>query len=307
MSAHRILADLFRAGFETVDPGNAATFVIDRDMVTIPIVTAASETRTLGAPTKAGLQVLLSLKTDGGDCVVTVTGGYNQANSATITFGDAGDWCLLTSVCTAAATYAWRVVGGEGAGVPAAAGDLDGITAGTVAASKAVIVDSNKDISAFRNLTATTLKATGLSIGTLGAEVALTATPTQLNAVAGALAGATALVASGIGGSQSVTKTSATTTTVLAANTKARACLVVVTVDETYAVGTGTLPTVKVGEDDTIEKCMAATVLTNQAAGTTLVYAFTNLATKKVIITTTAAVGNSTGGCTVTVIAIPTT
>ena len=32
---------------------------------------------------------------------------------------------------------------------------LDGVTAGTVAASKAVIVDSNKDIGSFRNVTLT--------------------------------------------------------------------------------------------------------------------------------------------------------
>lgn len=121
-------------------------------------------------------------------------------------------------------------------------------------------------------------------------------------------AGVAAVLSAGLGGSASVTKTSAATTTVVAANaTKDRACLVVVTVDETYAVGTGTLPTVKIGEDDSIEKCMAATVLDTEAAGTVLVFAFTNLATKKIIVTTTAAIGNSTGGCSVAVIAIPTT
>jgi len=36
---------------------------------------------------------------------------------------------------------------------------LDGVTAGTVTASKAVVVDSNKDISAFRNVTVTNLDA----------------------------------------------------------------------------------------------------------------------------------------------------
>ncbi len=37
---------------------------------------------------------------------------------------------------------------------------LDGVTAGTVTASKAVVVDANKDISSFRNLTATNLTGT---------------------------------------------------------------------------------------------------------------------------------------------------
>ncbi|KFO67852.1 hypothetical protein ER57_07945 [Smithella sp. SCADC] len=121
-------------------------------------------------------------------------------------------------------------------------------------------------------------------------------------------AGVAALLTAGLGGSVSVTKTDAATTTVIAANaTKDRACLVLVTVDETYAIGTGTLPTVKIGEDDTIEKCMAGTVLDDEAAGTVLAFAFTNTATKKIIVTTTAAVGDSTGGCSITVLAIPTT
>ena len=120
--------------------------------------------------------------------------------------------------------------------------------------------------------------------------------------------GVAAILAAGLGGSVSVTKTSAATATVVAAHaTKDRAVIVVVTVDETYAIGTGTLPTVKIGEDSTVEKCMAATVLDTEAAGTVLVFAFTNLATKKIIVTTTAAVGNATGGCSVAVIAIPTT
>jgi hypothetical protein len=175
-----------------------------------------------------------------------------------------------------------------------------GATAGTAVANKAVVLNAAGHTSA--------VKTAALHIGASGAEVQVTATPAQLNSMAGNLTGATALIASGLGGSAAILKTTAATTTLLAAHaTKDRACLVVVRVDETYAIGTGTLPTVKIGEDDTVEKCMAATVLDTEAAGTTLVYAFTNTATKKVIITSTAAVGDSTGGCTVTVIAIPTT
>jgi hypothetical protein len=50
---------------------------------------------------------------------------------------------------------------------------IDGITAGTVAASKALVVDANKDIASLRNVTAATLK--------------LTALPTSDPTVAGAL------------------------------------------------------------------------------------------------------------------------
>ena len=52
---------------------------------------------------------------------------------------------------------------------------------------------------------------------------------------------------------------------------------------------------------------MAGTVLDTEAAGTVLAFAFTNTATKKIIATCTAAVGDATGGCSITVLAIPTT
>ena len=121
-------------------------------------------------------------------------------------------------------------------------------------------------------------------------------------------AGVGALLTAGLGGSLSVTKTSAATDTIVAANaTKDRAVIVLVIVDETYAAGTGTLPTVKIGEDDAIEKAMAATVLDTEAAGTVLAFAFTNTATKKIIATTTAAEGDATGGCSIIVLALPTT
>ena len=120
--------------------------------------------------------------------------------------------------------------------------------------------------------------------------------------------GIAALLTAGLGGSVSVTKTSAATTTIVAANaTKDRACLVLVVVDETYAAGIGTAPTVKIGEDNTIEKCMAATVLDTEVAGTVYAFAFTNTSTKKIIVTTTAGIGVGTGGCSITVLAIPTT
>jgi len=122
-------------------------------------------------------------------------------------------------------------------------------------------------------------------------------------------AGVAALLTAGLGGSVSVKKddVAATKTIIAAHGTKERACLVLVTVDETYAIGTGTLPTVQIGEDDTVNKCMADTVLDTEEAGTVLAFAFTNTATKKIIVTTTAATGDATGGCSITVLAIPTT
>lgn len=177
---------------------------------------------------------------------------------------------------------------------------LDAVTPGTAAASKAVVLDANKHLDE--------VNTASLKLGATGATVAVTATAAQLNALASSSAGLAALLASGLGASAAFLKTDAATTTLMAAHgTKDRACLVVVHVDETYDIGTGELPTVKIGEDDAVEKCMAATVLDTEAAGTVLVFAFTNTAMKKIIVTTTAAVGDATGGCTVTVLAIPTT
>ncbi len=192
---------------------------------------------------------------------------------------------------------------GAAVAVTATAAELnycDVTTAGTAQASKAVVLDANAHVNA--------VKTTALSLGATGAATLVTTTAAQLNTLGTTVGGVTALVAAGLGGSHSILKTEADTHQIVAAHaTKARAVLVIVTVDEPYAIGTGTLPTVAVGETDSIDKFMLATVLDTEAAGVVLVFAGTNTATKAIIATSTAAVGNATGGCTVTVLAIPTT
>ena len=90
---------------------------------------------------------------------------------------------------------------------------LDSVTAGTVAASKAVIVDSNKDIGTFRNLTisgeldAATLDISGNADidGTLEADAisingtAITSTAAEINLIDGGTARGTDALASGDG------------------------------------------------------------------------------------------------------------
>jgi hypothetical protein len=192
-----------------------------------------------------------------------------------------------------------------------AAGDM-ALTTGSIllgTANKAAALDAKGDgkILIGNGTTAAMQSLTGdVTITNAGATAIGAGKVT--NAMLASGAGVGALLTAGLGGSIAVTKTSAATTTIVAANaTKDRAVIVLVVVDETYAIGTGTLPTVKIGEDDTIEKAMAATVLDTEAAGAVLAFAFTNTATKKIIATTTAAVGNATGGCSIIVLAIPTT
>ena len=75
-------------------------------------------------------------------------------------------------------------------GVTSTASELnlvDGITAGTVSASKAVIVDSNKDISGFRNLSITgdlTVSGDDITMGTNTAGNLLVADGTNFNSIA---------------------------------------------------------------------------------------------------------------------------
>jgi hypothetical protein len=118
-------------------------------------------------------------------------------------------------------------------------------------------------------------------------------------------AGVSVLANAGLAASATYAKTDSGTKTLMAAHaTKARGVLVVVEVTEVFADGTGTQPTVKIGETSTIEKAVAATVLVDAAVGT-YVYGFTNLATKAILATLTAAVGDATGAVKISIIAMP--
>ena len=95
------------------DPGAAGAVPVTASGY-VDIVTAAAETRTIAAPTFKGQQLLLSMKTDGGDCVVTCATTVNQTGNNTITFNDAGDAVLLVAK-TSGANIRWSVVSNDGA------------------------------------------------------------------------------------------------------------------------------------------------------------------------------------------------
>lgn len=94
------------------DPGAAGAIPVT-DSGHVDIVTAAAETRTLAAPTYVGQLLLISLKTDGGDCVITCATMVNQAGNNTITLGDAGDAILLIGKANGA-NKRWSVVSNDG-------------------------------------------------------------------------------------------------------------------------------------------------------------------------------------------------
>jgi predicted RecA/RadA family phage recombinase len=95
------------------DPGTAGAIPVT-DSGYVDIITAAAETRTLAAPTYVGQMLLVSLKTDGGDCVITCATTVNQTGNNTITLNDAGDAVLLVAK-TSGANKRWSVVSNDGA------------------------------------------------------------------------------------------------------------------------------------------------------------------------------------------------
>lgn len=95
------------------DPGASGAIPVT-NTGSVQIVTAGAETRTLAVPTKVGQQLALSMKTDGGDCVITVAAAINQTGNNTITLNDAGDFILLTAI-QSGSNYRWRVTVNDGA------------------------------------------------------------------------------------------------------------------------------------------------------------------------------------------------
>ena len=144
--------------------------IIDRAANGFVSISLSSTSYTLALSTTAVLsnghyKAINFTGTPGGTCTVTLEQNdkarmymiLNSTNqSLSITQGSGADVTILANKSA--------IILADGAGSGAAVTDftalvsiseLDGITAGTVTASKAVVVDANKDITGFRNITAT--------------------------------------------------------------------------------------------------------------------------------------------------------
>jgi hypothetical protein len=91
------------------DPGNTTKVIPVTSSGYVELVTGGAETRTLAVPTFAGQMLMLTMKTDGGDCVVTVADPHIDGTNNTITFNDAGDTVLLIAG-TSGSGNVWRLV-----------------------------------------------------------------------------------------------------------------------------------------------------------------------------------------------------
>jgi len=119
MSGHNILQQLAREpGLQIVDPGNGGTIAVDRTLGIVSIVTAASETRKIASPARAGIIIALCFKTDGGDVAITGAGSEilnsGVGTQTTATMADAGDLLVLMSI-EKDATLVWSPVANNGA------------------------------------------------------------------------------------------------------------------------------------------------------------------------------------------------
>ncbi|MCG3181850.1 MAG: hypothetical protein BIFFINMI_04285 [Phycisphaerae bacterium] len=94
------------------DPGDGEAIPV-ADSGTCQIVTGDAETRTLAAPADVGQLLALTMKTDGGNCVVTASAAVNAAGNNTLTFADVTDTILLIGAISGA-DKVWRVMGNDG-------------------------------------------------------------------------------------------------------------------------------------------------------------------------------------------------
>lgn len=97
------------------DPGDAGAISVAVSGHVL-LVTGGAETRTMAIPSVTGTEIHLSLKTDGGDCVVTVAGPVNVAGNNTLTFDNESEHILLRAI-DANGTLEWCVIANDGVGL----------------------------------------------------------------------------------------------------------------------------------------------------------------------------------------------
>ena len=125
MSAHRLNRDLAYSPFNRrKDPGDAGVLHVDMSLVAYSLVSGEAETRVLATPQEPGIQVTLSMHTDGGDIVISTAGDETILDGTTVgisvTLDDAGDAVHLVSYIGSAGQITWLVLGNNGATLNAA-------------------------------------------------------------------------------------------------------------------------------------------------------------------------------------------
>ncbi len=95
------------------DPGDGNAIAVTASGY-VPLVTGGAETRTLAAPTFVGQELVLYMKTSGGNCVVAIATTINETGNNRITFANTGEAVRLFAV-EEGATIRWRMATADGA------------------------------------------------------------------------------------------------------------------------------------------------------------------------------------------------
>lgn len=183
-SPHRVHHDLYRGPKVISDPKNGGTIIVNKDLQICEMTSVgAAETRTLAAPTKAGIRFVLRMYADGGDIVVTAAAGFNAALETTATFADAGDLLSLISVTRDSTTYPfrWQTLGGQvGVGIATSSASATTTSSASVSISKSTTASSSKS----KSTTASSTKSVSVSTSAT-ATVTATGSGTKTNSPTG--------------------------------------------------------------------------------------------------------------------------
>ena len=176
------------------------------ETLTLALTLSAAQAATFAGTLSSGAATVASLV-----CTAEATfgGGYGSTGATISTAGVVQANGAITSGGVITGT---GFTIGSAAIVEAELETIDGVTAGTVSASKALIVDSNKDIASLRNITLTgELDAGSLDVsgdadidGTLEAD-AITIGSTAIGSIYGVVAGSSSIVTTGALDSGSIT------------------------------------------------------------------------------------------------------
>ncbi len=147
MSGHNIGLQMHDAQTIIKDPGASGVITVNQNGL-CNLVSTTTETRTLAIPTRQGVEFHLHAQTVGGTITLTVASAFTEDGATTFAFSEVGQHLALKSFQTSGGVYFWRKISDYTVGNLTATelGYLNGITPGTAAASKAVILDSAQGI-----------------------------------------------------------------------------------------------------------------------------------------------------------------
>ena len=171
MTPGNALQRLLESDYTINDPGASGTIVLDRNFGVLRLISATAESRTLPVPTKSGLQLLIDFVTDGGDVTLTVTSGYDEAGSTTMTFNDTGDYAQFISVEEGSGTYRWRLTAFDGVTGPSS-------TAGSLTLAGSLSVGTTALVTGVATLTGGVANGIPRNIGTWNNNTATSGTDT---------------------------------------------------------------------------------------------------------------------------------